>query len=169
MADLFSMDTLMGNLWIMPIIILFFGIMYMIYSDSKSAKKAFVLRYVSEKQAEILDLKVKDGILTIGKEKHYVDEDDATLIKGTGYLIKAFRPLYVIKWNSVMPQSFTKDGIKALSPENLENFLNNKTLAQLLTPKDADKKMILMVVAGLVMGGLLMYTLISSGVIKLGG
>jgi hypothetical protein len=164
--DIFA--SLLNYIWYMPFVLIALYFFWMIIDDAKNAKKALVLHYQSEKQAELIDIPVRQGVISHGKDKHYVDEEDATLIKGSGHLVKAFRPFYVIKWNEIMPQNFTKSGIKAMSPENLENFMNNKTLAQLLTPQDAEKQKLFYIAAGVIVGTLLMYSLGSSGFIQIG-
>lgn len=166
MADLFSVETMA---WVLPILLPVAFFVYMVLNDSLNAKKAVVLKYDSEKQAVLVDKKVVDGIISIKDDKYYVDEHDATLIRGTGYIVKSFRPFYVIKHDRVLPQTFGEKGIEELSPQNLKKLMDNKILSQLLTPQDAGKMQIMMVFIGVVLGAMVMYMAVSQGWIKIGG
>lgn len=163
MSDIFGIpiDALT---WFMPVLIIF----VILFTDIKDAKKALVLFYKTKNQGDFMDLPVKNGIIQIKENKYYADETDVTLVP-SGILLKSLRPLYVIKWDRVLPHKFTEKGLQMMSAENLTNFIENKTLTQLLTPKDAGKMTIVFLIVGVVMGALLMHTLVSSGYIKIGG
>lgn len=129
---------------------------FLVWRDAKDAKKAIVLFFQSEKQAFFMDKAVKEGMVEMGKRRFYVDEEHAPSVS-SGFLVRSFRPLYAIKWDSSLPLKFTQKGMKFMSPSNLKNFMDNKALDQLLTPKGSDKMFIVALIIGGLMGGLVGY------------
>lgn len=125
----------------------------MVARDAMSASKSLILYYESEKIARLIEQKVHDGIIEIGKKSYYVDEAHPTLVQGEGHIVKPFRPFHVVRWNMVLPQTFDKDGIKTMSATNMKNFMENKALDQLLTPKGAGNFSILILIIGVAIGG----------------
>lgn len=152
-------------LWIVLFGMPFLIFLYFVVQDSLSAKKSLVLYYETEKVARLIEKKVEDGMIDIGKKRYYVDEANPPLVP-TGTIVRSWRPFHVVKWNVALPQTFERDGVKTMTATNLKNFMENKALDQLLTPKGESKVAILVFIIGAVMGGLIGYLIANSGVIK---
>ena len=113
--------------------------------------QAMIMNYESESLVTFMNRKVKDGSIMIGKKQIHVDNVKPITVK-MGGLLKAHRPLYVIKWNLALPLHHTKSGTKVVTGENLKHLIENKTLEQLLKPKGADKAALLYIILGVVIG-----------------
>lgn len=130
--------------------------------DIIGLKKAVILYFETEKLIRMKTVGIKDGMVKMGKKKFYVDKSKPPMIP-MGTLIKPLRPVYVFKWDRSLPMDITSSGIKTeVSPTNLTNLIENKTLDQLLTPKGANKAVILWFIMGAVIGGLIGFVLVKS-------
>jgi len=139
--------------------------MLLIFIDMMGAKKSVVLYFESNKIARFLSIGVKDGMTQIKKKRFFVDTSSPPVVMG-GILIRSFRPLYIFKHDRAVPMKVSKQGLESeRSPENLKNLMENKTLDQLLTPKSSGGVQLLFLIMGIVIGGLLAYALLQSGVI----
>lgn len=157
MSDIFGIPAdILLTLFMVGVPFLF--ILVVFWKDSRSAGKALILHFKSERQAEFMDKHVSEGVIKIGKKVTYVDEENPVLVRD-GIFFKHWRPLHIVKWNMALPLKFSKDGMRVISSANLKNFMDNKTLEQLLTPKGASKLAIIMFVMGLIMGVLVGYVL----------
>lgn len=132
-------------------------IAFMIWLDLKNAKKSVVLYFISEKQAELIDKEVNNGLITIGKRSIAVDTEKPLLLKAQGVFLKSFRPFHIIKHDRALPHHFTDKGVKIITGENLKSLIENKTLDKLLQPKGADKMQILFLILGIVIGAIMGY------------
>jgi len=130
--------------------------------DVMGLKKAVILYFETEKMLRMKTVSIKDGMVKMGKKKFYVDKNKPPMIP-MGILIKPLRPLYIFKWDRAVPSEITSSGIDSkISPTNLTNLIENKTLDQLLTPKGANKAVLLWFIMGLVIGGLAGFVLLKS-------
>jgi len=145
-------------------VLFFLIILFMDLRDSGNCK---FLYFESEKIARMISQKVLDGRVKIKKKIFQVDNAVPPVIK-SGLLFKSYRPLYFIKHDRAVPFKIDAKGFSSeRSPENLKNLIENKTLDQLLTPKQSGGMQIIMIAIGLVIGFLMAYALISSGMIKM--
>ncbi len=120
-------------------------------------KKAFIIYFESDKTVRVVNKKIKDGCIKIGKKLFFVDKDNAPIVP-RGVLIKSFRPLFLLKWNTPVELRPTDTGLRAgQSAENLAKFVENKTLSLLLTPKKNNLELIIFLVVGAVLGGIIGY------------
>lgn len=139
----------------MPVLMFFVLVLMDVFTN----KKAKMLYFETERVVKLLNVNVKDGAVKIGKKRFIVDKVKPAYLP-SGLIVRSFRPLFVVKWDKVLPFNFVPEGIKMLtSAENLKNLIENKTLEQLLRPKDANKQAILMFIIGAVMGGLVGYVI----------
>lgn len=137
----------------------------LLFLDIMGAKKSVVLYFESNKIARFISIGVKDGMTQIKKKRFFVDTSSPPVVMG-GMLLRSFRPLYIFKHDRAVPMKVSKMGLESeRSPENLKNLMENKTLDQLLTPKSSGGVQLLFLIMGIVIGGLLAYALIQSGVI----
>lgn len=144
----------------------FLLVLILVWYDMKGAKNAFFIYFHSDKVAELISERVKDGLMELRKKVYIVDKAMPPVIRA-GIFVKSFRPLYILKHNRAIPFSFGDEG-KAYadrSPENVKNMFDNKTLDQLLTPKTSGGLSIIVFAIGLTIGLLVMYALVASGVI----
>lgn len=77
------------------------------------AKKAKVLYFNSQNEAELMKKKVEDGFIEVKGGKYYVEPADPILLKGTF----GFTPLYIIKWDTPHPAE-----VESLSAEQMKEI-----------------------------------------------
>lgn len=133
----------------MPLLLL----IIIVIKDARDAKKSIVLYLESEKHGYLIDKYVDDGQIQMGKKIFHVDEENP-LVVPSGMLVKSQRPFYILKWDKAVPLRILDKGLKVIAPENLKAFMENKTLNQLLSPKDSNKMAIIMMIIGVLMGGM---------------
>jgi hypothetical protein len=98
-------------------------------------------------QTEIVDKEIKDGFVTIEEKEFFVDNAIPFMIKKEGLFGRffgGFTPLYILKWNVIIPVGFQltsgrmklHEMINNLQDENLKEELS-KTIK--VRPEDAEK------------------------------
>jgi hypothetical protein len=130
----------------------------LVIMDMKENNKAKVLYFESEKLCRMLSREVKDGAIRIRDKLIAVDKAHPAHIP-SGMIVKSYRPFYVVKHDKALPFKFTDNGIEVISGSNLKNLTENKTLDQLLSPKNSSNAAILFLIIGAVIGGLFGYIL----------
>jgi len=144
---------------------MFFLFIFIMALDIKDAKKSVFLYYNSNKQAQLKNAEVKDGLAKIGKKSFQVDDAFPTTIM-QGMFFRSRRPFHVVKHDVVIEQEFHDDGIHPVTtPDNLPKLLENATLKQFLSPPTSMGMAIAFMIIGLVIGGLGGYAIINSGVL----
>lgn len=133
----------------MPLLLL----IIVVIKDARDARKSIVLYLESEKHGYLLDKSVDSGQIQMGKKIFHVDEENP-LVVPSGMLVKSQRPFYILKWDKAIPLRILDKGLKVITPENLKSFMENKTLNQLLSPKDSNKMAIVMMIIGVLMGSM---------------
>lgn len=135
---------------IMPVgIILFF--------DLRGMGKAQILYFESEKHGRFIKRKITDGLVSIGKKKFFVSKEKVPMVQ-SGVLVRPMRPLYILRFDQALPFIWDNKGLsQKTSSENLTKLVENKVLAQLLTPMTKSKGEMMFFIIGAVVGGLVGY------------
>lgn len=137
-------------------------VLLILLMDVSGLKRAVVLYFETEKLVRMKTVSIRDGMVRMGKRRFYVDKGRPAMIP-MGTLIKPLRPLYVFKWDKAIAMDLSSSGLKSdVSPNNLTNLIENKTLDQLLTPKGVNKGILLWFIMGLVIGGLLGFVIVKA-------
>lgn len=126
-----------------------FGIMLLM--EIRNSKKSIIFYFESESVLNSLMTKIKDGRIFLGKKQISVDKSSPLQMR-SGFMFKSYKPVYFIKHNLALPLKFTTNGIKVYTGENLKHLVENKTLEQLLKPKDAGRQVIMFLILGVIIG-----------------
>jgi hypothetical protein len=158
-------DAITATLYLVLILIGFpiATIGLLLYYDLRGLGKSIIMYWETEKVAKMMRKEAKDGVIQIGKKRILVDKSVHEGMIKHGIFVRALRPLYMIKWNKPIPMKVTEKGLElSHDAENLKNLIENKTLAQLLTPAGKGKEALLFLLIGAVMGGLAGYIVATS-------
>lgn len=119
--------------------------------------KSIFYYFDTENTARMIKRDVKDGSVVIGNGKDIAKT--FILDKTKPKLTKTFfgwKPTYFVKWNNALPMIIDLEEGKLkkseLSPENITNMLEMKTIDKLLSPKQEKFNMILFLAIGVVVG-----------------
>lgn len=134
----------------------FLMLLVLVAMDMIDSKKAKILYFDSENLCKMIGKKVKDGVVEIKKKQIHVDRV-RPLNYLSGFLVKSYRPLYIIKHDKALPCKFTEKGIEVISATNLKNLVENKTLDALLQPKQNNSMLFMVLVMGLICGAAVGY------------
>lgn len=119
--------------------------------------KSIFYYFDTENTARMIKRDVKDGtvIITNGKETPKTYVLDKTKPKMTKTFF-GWKPTYFVKWNNALPMEIDlgegKLSKSEVTPENITNLLEMKTIDKLLSPKQEKFNMILFLAIGVVVG-----------------
>lgn len=131
------------------------GVVVWFYLQDRT--KSLFHYFDTENTARMIKRDAKDGsvIIANGKETPKTFILDKTKPKLTKTFF-GWKPTYYLKWNNALPMEIDLENGKlnksALTPENITNLLEMKTIDKLLSPKQEKFNMILFLAIGVVVG-----------------
>lgn len=134
------------------------------------SNKVKILYFSSENHAKLINKTIQNGMIKIGKTKKFYLDEAMPIFLHTSANIK---PLYILKHDHAINLEFGKTKkdtdmlMESVSPDNLNNLIEMKTMDKLLTPPTPPKDFIMWLGMGVVLGAVVGATLVSSGLIKM--
>lgn len=142
-----------------PLIILFVFFLIEIVNSKKSVFLFFDTTY----HCRIIKQKIKDGKVKIGKKIFFIGDYKPKLLR-TGSLFKSYKPFYVLRYDVPNPYKFNDENLEIkISPENVKYLSRNTTLENLLRGATGSGAWLWLLI-GLIMGILIGYVMVSSGI-----
>lgn len=142
-----------------PLLILF--IFFLI--EMMNSKKSMFLFFDTTYHCRLIRQKIKDGKVKIGKKIFFIGDYKPKLLR-TGSLFKSYKPFYILRHDVANPYRFDDENLEIkITPENVKYLSRNTTLEQLLRGATGSGAWLWLII-GLVMGILIGYMLVSSGI-----
>jgi hypothetical protein len=127
------------------------------------AVKAHALYHESEDVVVLKKGKIEDGMLDTGDKLFDIDGVKPKMFK-TG--MGGYSPLYMVKWDCTKPsEDFHFAPTANINPQTLKKTMSLQILGNMLKLKKPMPALFL-IIMGIALGGILIYTLIVSKVIK---
>jgi hypothetical protein len=127
------------------------------------AVKAHALYHESEDVVVLRKGKLIDGMLDTGDKMFNVDSVKPKLLKTA----MGYSPIYMVKWDCTTPsEDFHFKPDKDVNPQVLKKTMSLQILGNMLKLKKQMPSLFL-IIMGVALGGILIYSLISAKVIKI--
>ena len=132
--------------------------------ESIGSKKTKFLYFDTPNHCRLVNEYVKEGKATIGKKEFKLGDSRPKLIR-QGTLFRVFKPFYILRWNHPYPYEFDETNLQInLTPESAKLLSRNTTLETLLKGGGGSMPWLWLII-GVVIGVLIGYMLISTGLI----
>jgi len=128
--------------------------------------KAWILMFDSNYDARLVKAEVEDGTVIIDDKEFIVDETNPLLLRAG--LFKGYKPLYIVKWDSLEPMqimpNFNKKGNPSnIDPKTFRRMSDMRILSNLVRPVRKVSFNFIWMILGIGVGAIILYALITFG------